>query len=379
MSNKVKTTTNVIQTKCVEINFKQLLIEDSLQSRAEIDQSLVAEYAEEMLRGTKFPPIIVFSDGAKYWLVDGFHRVLAAKIASLTTIVAEVRTGSMRDALLFSAGVNREHGLRRSNQDKRKSVTILLTDPEWQKWGDRTIAEHCGVSHSFVGSIRAELSVNGLQIERTVARNGGEYSMNTSKIGKNRESSEKSLKVGTGEGQIENGKCLPKTGGDSEIQSAIGNTNTNNPQSNSDNVDVSKQGHEIQELGHDQPIFIASPVEWSKQKWLSLKGAVARDISLAVLVVIPDSTPINKELQAFLKRSGNLNFSVYLTPGLHTILAMPDHEALPQNCAEEIAVVSDHSNGKVVQESPIDDAPKIAPAEAKVRRRRRPKYAAYEQ
>jgi hypothetical protein len=35
------------------------------------------------------------------------------------------------------------------------AVLTLLNDEEWGKWSDNQIAQKCGVSHPFVGSIRA--------------------------------------------------------------------------------------------------------------------------------------------------------------------------------------------------------------------------------
>lgn len=60
----------------------------------------------------------------------------------------------MRDAILFSVGVNSSHGLRRTNADKRRSVMRLLDDAEWSTWSDREIARRCGVSQPFVGNLR---------------------------------------------------------------------------------------------------------------------------------------------------------------------------------------------------------------------------------
>jgi hypothetical protein len=72
----------------------------------------------------------VFYDGAEYWLADGFHRVHAAQKLRRLTIAADVRQGTRRDAVLLSARANAEHGLRRTNEDKRRAVLTLLADPE---------------------------------------------------------------------------------------------------------------------------------------------------------------------------------------------------------------------------------------------------------
>jgi hypothetical protein len=144
-----------------------------------------------------FHHIRFFYDGEKYWLADGFHRVAAAKKGECGEIVADVRSGTRRDAILYSVGANATHGLRRTNADKRRAVLTLLGDEEWSQWSDREIARRCGVSTPFASKLRSELSVNGLQIdngdvsvnrlqiERKVTRNGTTYTMNATKIGTN--------------------------------------------------------------------------------------------------------------------------------------------------------------------------------------------------
>lgn len=174
-----------------------ITIDGGTQSRACLNDSTVDEYAEAMDDGAEFPPILVFYDGEKHWLADGFHRVAAAKKLEWGEIAATIRSGTRRDAVLYSVGANVTHGLRRTNRDKRRSVLTLLGDEEWSCWSDREIARRCGVSTPFASKLRSELSVNGLQIdngdvsvnrlqiERTVTRNGTTYTMDATKIGKN--------------------------------------------------------------------------------------------------------------------------------------------------------------------------------------------------
>ncbi len=148
------------------------------QSRAELSAETIAEYRDAMAAGAAFPPVVVFHDGTTYWLADGFHRVEAARTSGATEIAADVRQGTRRAAVLFSAGANAAHGLRRTNADKRRAVETLLRDEEWSAWSDREIARRCGVSQTFVGSVRASLSDNGCQIDARpvkVERNGIVY------------------------------------------------------------------------------------------------------------------------------------------------------------------------------------------------------------
>lgn len=130
-------------------------INGGTQSRAELNQATIAEYAEAVRQAVEFPPIVTFFDGASFWLADGFHRFNAHKDAGAMEISAEIRSGTQRDAILYSVGANASHGLRRTNEDKRRAVMTLLNDAEWAAWSDRDVARQCGVSHSFVAAVRS--------------------------------------------------------------------------------------------------------------------------------------------------------------------------------------------------------------------------------
>lgn len=142
------------------MNIEKIRIDGGTQSRVEINNEAVSEYAEALKGGVQFPPVDVFFDGADYWLVDGFHRYHAHRSAGLSEIDAAIHNGTLRDAQLFSFGVNASHGLRRSNADKRKAVEFMLNDAEWSVWSDREIARQCCVSHVLVFNIRKSLTVN---------------------------------------------------------------------------------------------------------------------------------------------------------------------------------------------------------------------------
>lgn len=104
--------------------------------------------------------------------------------AGFTDFPAEVHKGSERDAVLYSVGANATHGLPRTNEDKRKAVTMLLTDAEWSEWGDNEIARQCKVSGTFVGTIRKSLSSNEPKTTRKFKRGGKTHTQNVADIGK---------------------------------------------------------------------------------------------------------------------------------------------------------------------------------------------------
>jgi hypothetical protein len=127
---------------------------DATQTRARMDTDAIDDYAEAMTEGATFPPVVLFSEGDLYWIGDGFHRIGAAMQVGFKTIKAEVRKGGRRAARLYAAVANQTNGLRRTKADKRQAVLILFQDKEWCRWSDRRIAKHCGVSPTFVGSVR---------------------------------------------------------------------------------------------------------------------------------------------------------------------------------------------------------------------------------
>lgn len=130
-----------------------------LQIRETIDVSAVNEYTQRFRDGGTFPPVVVFYDGTTYWLADGYHRVEGASVAGLKEIAADVRTGTKRDALLFACGANDDHGLRRTNADKRRAVETVLRDVEWGAKSEEWIASTCRVSRKLVTAVREELNL----------------------------------------------------------------------------------------------------------------------------------------------------------------------------------------------------------------------------
>ena len=73
------------------INLLNIRVDGKTQSRAELNQERVTEYAEMIREGIYFPPITVFYDGSDYWLSSGFHRYFASKQAGKASIDCEIQ------------------------------------------------------------------------------------------------------------------------------------------------------------------------------------------------------------------------------------------------------------------------------------------------
>jgi len=128
-----------------------------LQQRAAIHSDYVHDLAEAIKGGATLPPVIVFADEKGMWLADGFHRYEAHKLAGEKYIEVELKTGSRRDAQWYAVGANQAHGLRRSNEDKRRAVQLALAHPQGKSMSSRAIAEHVGVSAHVVEQIRGDM------------------------------------------------------------------------------------------------------------------------------------------------------------------------------------------------------------------------------
>lgn len=153
------------------------------QPRAAIEFEAVDDYTDAMANGEKFPPVVIFYDGAAYWLADGFHRVKAARQAGYREISCQLHQGTLEDAQWYSFGANKTNGLRRTNEDKRRAVKAALMHPKSQNVSDREIARHVGVHPDTVCEWRKQL-LPTVGIRQSRLRTGADgRTIDTSNIG----------------------------------------------------------------------------------------------------------------------------------------------------------------------------------------------------
>ena len=130
-----------------QLNLSLVRTDGGTQPRTEINYDVVREYAQDMMLGVSFPPIIIFFDGTDYWLADGFHRYYGAKQICREAIDADVREGTRRDAILYSVGTNAAHGLSTT------VVTMVRLSSELKKFSERNY--NCSTRHEakFLSSL----------------------------------------------------------------------------------------------------------------------------------------------------------------------------------------------------------------------------------
>ena len=146
----------------------------SLQTRAGTDAETIDNYAEAMADGAQFPEVTVFTDGRRYWLADGFHRVMAAKQNGRTVIMADVRKGTEDDAVMFGGTANNKQGKRPTRADVQHFLQMVWDRRQSIFGGTPTggnLAERCGISHTtgnrFVNERLAEMPKAPMRAPRT--------------------------------------------------------------------------------------------------------------------------------------------------------------------------------------------------------------------
>lgn len=157
-------------TKDVPVRRERLTKDAEVHSRTGLDEATVARYAELITAGEEFPPLVVFNDGMKLWLADGWQRDAAYARAGIEAVPCDIRQGTRRDAILHSIRANARHGLPFTNAEKRQAVARLLKDEEWGQWSDREIARQACVSKSFVGAVRLSLRPETIGAARLARR-----------------------------------------------------------------------------------------------------------------------------------------------------------------------------------------------------------------
>ena len=156
-----------------KLNLDQIRIDGDTQARVALDPAQVAQYAECLKEGDKFPAIIVFHDGSSYWLADGFHRYHAHRQAELADIFAEIKIGTVEEAQLFAFGANSRRGLSTTHEDNRNIIKRMLEHPLSRSWTNAQIARHVGVSKMTVGRVKASLGVQS-PVKRTYTKKDGQ-------------------------------------------------------------------------------------------------------------------------------------------------------------------------------------------------------------
>ena len=132
----------------MKIGIPELIINDSWNIRANsLCKGRIAEYADHL---EDLPPIRVARLDGGLYLVDGWHRVTAARVRGMSEIEAEVdeKLTTESEARIAAFKANIKHGLFLDNKQKREWFNAIKDlRPDWstREWG-----KELGVNHSTI-------------------------------------------------------------------------------------------------------------------------------------------------------------------------------------------------------------------------------------
>jgi uncharacterized ParB-like nuclease family protein len=134
----------------------QIRTDADTQMRIATSDKTVNEYCEEL---DELPPIVVFQVDGEYILADGFHRFAAYQKCGRDTILCDVKQGMLDDAREYACCANKAHGLRRTDDDKRKAVKAFFQIPGRDTLTNSEVGRRLGVTTPFVKTVRDEMGV----------------------------------------------------------------------------------------------------------------------------------------------------------------------------------------------------------------------------
>ncbi|MEV6658411.1 ParB/RepB/Spo0J family partition protein [Nocardia fluminea] len=118
--------------------------------------------------GKSLPPIVVNRKTME--VIDGSHRIMAARQRGELEISVSFFDGSEKDAFLLAVYANAEQGLPLSREDRSAATRRILDSHEM--WSDRMIAELVGLSTKTVASIRKCSTESEPQLNKRLGRDG---------------------------------------------------------------------------------------------------------------------------------------------------------------------------------------------------------------
>jgi len=118
--------------------------------------------------GPQLPPVLVH--GATMRVLDGLHRVQAARLRGETEIGAVYFDGDENAAFVKAVRANVAHGLPLSIADRRVAAARIIS--LYPQWSDRAVADAAGLAPKTVRAIRDRIAPAGDRSGSRVGRDG---------------------------------------------------------------------------------------------------------------------------------------------------------------------------------------------------------------
>lgn len=112
-------------------------------------------------------------------VIDGIHRLEAARIRGQKHIEVKFFDGSEADAFLLAVQANVKHGLPLTPADRTAAAERVLTSHA--DWSDRAIAAVVGITAKTVSAIRQRSTAESPQLNTRIGRDGRTRPLNSAK------------------------------------------------------------------------------------------------------------------------------------------------------------------------------------------------------
>lgn len=112
--------------RLVGARLDDLIQDDAFQIRSSINGATVRRYTDAMRAGVQFPPITIGRINEAPVLIDGWHRVEAAKAAGLHDLPARIVSGDPATLKWEAAAANMRHGLPLKRAEAREVFRVYV-------------------------------------------------------------------------------------------------------------------------------------------------------------------------------------------------------------------------------------------------------------
>jgi ParB-like chromosome segregation protein Spo0J len=160
-----------VYSNVVSLPIQDLLPFDSSPRAAGEDAEHVRRLAES---SSTLPPIVVHRPTMQ--VIDGLHRLRAARSRGAATIAAVFFDGDAKEAFVLAVKLNAMHGLPLTLAERKAAARQIFS--LYPQWSDRRIAGVAGVSPKTVSAIRRRVTVDFPHPAARIASNGVVYRSN---------------------------------------------------------------------------------------------------------------------------------------------------------------------------------------------------------
>lgn len=150
-------------------NAELVVIESLLPARSPRLKGEDPEHIQALAEtDAQLPPIIVHR--ATMRIIDGAHRVAAARSRGVTSIAACFFDGTDQEAFALAVRANITHGLPLTHAERVAAATVLIQQNP--SWSDRSVAATSGLSPGTVKGVRQRAVPEGARDEARIGRDG---------------------------------------------------------------------------------------------------------------------------------------------------------------------------------------------------------------